>query len=50
MGSGIGMLLALAIGVVAGLRSMTAPAVVAWARGEADRGVLSLLEPSPETV
>lgn len=26
------------------------PAVVAWARGEADRGVLSLLEPSPETV
>ena len=31
MGSGIGMLLALAIGVVAGLRSMTAPAVVAWA-------------------
>jgi hypothetical protein len=24
--------------------------VVAWARGEADRGVLSLLEPSPETV
>jgi hypothetical protein len=26
------------------------PAVVAWARGQADRGVLSLLEPSTETV
>jgi uncharacterized membrane protein len=31
MGSGFGMLLAFGIGVVAGLRTMTAPAVVAWA-------------------
>jgi uncharacterized membrane protein len=29
--SGIGMLVAFGIGIVAGLRSMTAPAVVAWA-------------------
>ena len=26
------------------------PAIVGWARSQADRGVLSLLEPSPETV
>jgi uncharacterized membrane protein len=31
MNSGIGFLLAFGIGIVAGLRSMTAPAVVAWA-------------------
>jgi uncharacterized membrane protein len=31
MNSGFALLLALGIGVVAGLRSMTAPAVVAWA-------------------
>src|SRR3984885_7790428 len=31
MGSGFGMLLTFGIGVVAGLRTMTAPAVVAWA-------------------
>ena len=31
MSSGLGLLLAFGIGVVAGLRSMTAPAVVAWA-------------------
>src|SRR6202165_6186556 len=31
MNSGFGLLLALGIGVVVGLRSMTAPAVVAWA-------------------
>jgi uncharacterized membrane protein len=31
MNAGIGFLLAFGIGVVAGLRSMTAPAVVAWA-------------------
>src|ERR1700687_2501785 len=31
MNSGLGLLLVFGIGVVAGLRSMTAPAVVAWA-------------------
>src|SRR5579864_2087519 len=31
MNSGLAMLLALGIGMVAGLRSLTAPAVVAWA-------------------
>src|ERR1700756_2745169 len=31
MNSGIALLLAFGIGVVAGLRSLTAPAVVAWA-------------------
>jgi uncharacterized membrane protein len=31
MNSGLALLLAFAIGVVAGLRSMTAPAIVAWA-------------------
>jgi uncharacterized membrane protein len=31
MGSGFGMLLTFGIGVVAGLRTMTAPALVAWA-------------------
>jgi uncharacterized membrane protein len=31
MNSGFGLLLAFSIGVVAGLRSLTAPAVVAWA-------------------
>ena len=31
MGSGLGMLLTFGIGFVAGLRAMTAPAVVAWA-------------------
>lgn len=31
MNSGFALLLALGIGVVAGLRSMTAPAIVAWA-------------------
>lgn len=31
MSSGTGLLLAFGIGVVAGLRSMTAPAAVAWA-------------------
>jgi uncharacterized membrane protein len=31
MNSGVGLLLILGIGVVAGLRTMTAPAVVAWA-------------------
>ena len=31
MNSGLALLLAFGIGVVAGLRSMTAPAIVAWA-------------------
>ena len=31
MNSGLALLLAFSIGVVAGLRSLTAPAVVAWA-------------------
>ena len=31
MSSGIAVLLAFGIGIVAGLRSLTAPAVVAWA-------------------
>ena len=39
MNSGFGLLLVFGIGVVAGLRSMTAPAVVAWAcRGSSPRG------------